>query len=188
MGFNASGLIFLRPTVQEDGGDVIFKGFEDGIVQLKLQGSCTSCPSSIVTLKSGIQNMLQFYIPEVEGVEQVSPFGRTCAGLHLSSQPSPKSSLCGQKIKTEIDTYLGFPSGFFNIRISEFFEQIWRLPALPRRDENDAVLGNIAGLQCSSMDPWPKLCEPVPCSGLALSNQMATPPHCSLENKIKQRR
>ncbi|KAK2092623.1 nifu-like protein [Saguinus oedipus] len=53
------------PTVQEDGGDVIYKGFEDGIVQLKLQGSCTSCPSSIITLKSGIQNMLQFYIPEI---------------------------------------------------------------------------------------------------------------------------
>lgn len=64
----------LRPTVQEDGGDVIFKGFEDGIVQLKLQGACTSCPSSIITLKNGIQNMLQFYIPEVEGVEQVSTF------------------------------------------------------------------------------------------------------------------
>lgn len=64
-------LCSLRPTVQEDGGDVIYKGFEDGIVQLKLQGSCTSCPSSIITLKSGIQNMLQFYIPEVEGVEQV---------------------------------------------------------------------------------------------------------------------
>lgn len=61
----------IRPTVQEDGGDVIYRGFEDGIVRLKLQGSCTSCPSSIVTLKSGIQNMLQFYIPEVEGVEQV---------------------------------------------------------------------------------------------------------------------
>lgn len=60
-----------RPTVQEDGGDVIYRGFEDGIVRLKLQGSCTSCPSSIITLKSGIQNMLQFYIPEVEGVEQV---------------------------------------------------------------------------------------------------------------------
>ncbi|XP_018599530.1 NFU1 iron-sulfur cluster scaffold homolog, mitochondrial isoform X2 [Scleropages formosus] len=61
----------IRPTVQEDGGDVIYRGFEDGIVKLKLQGSCTSCPSSIVTLKSGIQNMLQFYVPEVEGVEQV---------------------------------------------------------------------------------------------------------------------
>ncbi|XP_059192928.1 NFU1 iron-sulfur cluster scaffold homolog, mitochondrial [Centropristis striata] len=61
----------IRPTVQEDGGDVVYRGFEDGIVKLKLQGSCTSCPSSIVTLKSGIQNMLQFYVPEVESVEQV---------------------------------------------------------------------------------------------------------------------
>ncbi|CAL1616105.1 unnamed protein product [Knipowitschia caucasica] len=61
----------IRPTVQEDGGDVIFRGFEDGVVKLKLQGSCTSCPSSIVTLKSGIQNMLQFYVPEVDSVEQV---------------------------------------------------------------------------------------------------------------------
>ncbi|MEE6479130.1 hypothetical protein FKM82_012143 [Ascaphus truei] len=69
----------IRPTVQEDGGDVIFKGFQDGIVQLKLQGSCTSCPSSIITLKSGIQNMLQFYIPEVEGVEQVRASQHFCA-------------------------------------------------------------------------------------------------------------
>ncbi|KAL0979429.1 hypothetical protein UPYG_G00184950 [Umbra pygmaea] len=61
----------IRPTVQEDGGDVLYRGFEDGIVKLKLQGSCTSCPSSMITLKSGIQNMLQFYVPEVEGVEQV---------------------------------------------------------------------------------------------------------------------
>ncbi|XP_078095716.1 NFU1 iron-sulfur cluster scaffold homolog, mitochondrial-like [Mustelus asterias] len=62
----------IRPTVQEDGGDVIYKGFEDGIVKLMLQGSCTTCPSSIITLKSGIQNMLQFYVPEVEGVVQVT--------------------------------------------------------------------------------------------------------------------
>ncbi|KAK2852759.1 hypothetical protein Q7C36_007960 [Tachysurus vachellii] len=61
----------IRPTVQEDGGDVIFKGFEDGTVKLKLVGSCTGCPSSNVTLKSGIQNMLRFYIPEVDDVEQV---------------------------------------------------------------------------------------------------------------------
>lgn len=61
----------IRPTVQEDGGDVVYRGFEDGVVKLKLQGSCTSCPSSIVTLKNGIQNMLQFYIPEVDSVEQV---------------------------------------------------------------------------------------------------------------------
>lgn len=61
----------IRPTVQEDGGDIRFMAFKDGIVQLKLQGSCTSCPSSVVTLKSGVENMLQFYIPEVKGVEQV---------------------------------------------------------------------------------------------------------------------
>ncbi|RZC34994.1 Ras and/or Nfu N domain containing protein [Asbolus verrucosus] len=60
----------IRPTVQEDGGDILFIGYDDGIVKLKLQGSCTSCPSSIVTLKNGVQNMLQFYIPEVLGVEQ----------------------------------------------------------------------------------------------------------------------
>lgn len=57
--------------MQEDGGDVIFKGFDDGTVKLKLVGSCTGCPSSTVTLKNGIQNMLQFYIPEVDNVEQV---------------------------------------------------------------------------------------------------------------------
>ncbi|XP_012694110.1 NFU1 iron-sulfur cluster scaffold homolog, mitochondrial [Clupea harengus] len=61
----------IRPTVQEDGGDVIFKGFEDGTVKLRLVGSCTGCPSSTVTLKNGIQNMLQFYIPEVDDVVQV---------------------------------------------------------------------------------------------------------------------
>jgi len=61
----------IRPTVQEDGGDIVFMGFEDGIVKLKMQGSCSSCPSSIVTLKNGVQNMLQFYIPEVVSVEQV---------------------------------------------------------------------------------------------------------------------
>ncbi|XP_053678389.1 NFU1 iron-sulfur cluster scaffold homolog, mitochondrial-like isoform X2 [Anopheles nili] len=62
----------IRPTVQEDGGDIIFMGFDDGIVKLKMQGSCSSCPSSIVTLKNGVQNMLQFYIPEVVSVEQVT--------------------------------------------------------------------------------------------------------------------
>ncbi|XP_017768704.1 PREDICTED: NFU1 iron-sulfur cluster scaffold homolog, mitochondrial-like [Nicrophorus vespilloides] len=61
----------IRPTVQEDGGDIIFKGYEDGIVKLKMQGSCSNCPSSTVTLKNGVQNMMQFYIPEVLGVEQI---------------------------------------------------------------------------------------------------------------------
>ncbi|VDP87397.1 unnamed protein product [Echinostoma caproni] len=61
----------IRPTVQEDGGDITFVEFKDGIVRLKMQGSCSSCPSSVVTLKHGVQNMLQFYVPEVLGVEQV---------------------------------------------------------------------------------------------------------------------
>lgn len=61
----------IRPTVQEDGGDIHFVAFDDGIVKLKLQGSCSTCASSIVTLKNGVQNMLQFYIPEVVSVEQV---------------------------------------------------------------------------------------------------------------------
>lgn len=61
----------IRPIVQEDGGDIIFLGYEDGIVKLKMQGSCTNCPSSVVTLKNGVQNMLQFYIPEIKGVEEI---------------------------------------------------------------------------------------------------------------------
>jgi len=61
----------IRPTVQEDGGDIVFMGFEEGIVKLKMQGSCTNCPSSVVTLRNGVQNMMQFYIPEVMGVIQV---------------------------------------------------------------------------------------------------------------------
>ncbi|XP_026321559.1 NFU1 iron-sulfur cluster scaffold homolog, mitochondrial-like isoform X2 [Hyposmocoma kahamanoa] len=61
----------IRPTVQEDGGDVLFVEFKDGILKLKMQGSCSSCPSSIVTLKNGVQNMMQFYIPEVVAVEQI---------------------------------------------------------------------------------------------------------------------
>ncbi|CAB3981756.1 NFU1 iron-sulfur cluster scaffold homolog, mitochondrial-like [Paramuricea clavata] len=61
----------IRPTVQEDGGDIIFKGFENGVVKLKMQGACSTCPSSIFTLKNGIENMLQFYVPEVNSVEQV---------------------------------------------------------------------------------------------------------------------
>lgn len=60
----------IRPTVQEDGGDITFVSFNDGIVKLKLQGSCSTCASSIVTLKNGVQNMLQFYIPEVLEVVQ----------------------------------------------------------------------------------------------------------------------
>lgn len=61
----------IRPTIQEDGGDLEFVSYEDSVVRIKLQGACTSCPSSVVTLKSGVKNMLQYYIPEVVDVEQV---------------------------------------------------------------------------------------------------------------------
>ncbi|KAG1670438.1 hypothetical protein FOA52_010174 [Chlamydomonas sp. UWO 241] len=62
----------IRPAVNEDGGDIVFKRFnlDSGIVTLKLMGSCDGCPSSSVTLKSGIENMLMHYIPEVRGVEE----------------------------------------------------------------------------------------------------------------------
>ncbi|KAK0603903.1 hypothetical protein LWI29_009922 [Acer saccharum] len=62
----------IRPSVQDDGGDIVYRGFdlESGIVKLQMQGACSGCPSSSVTLKSGIENMLMHYIPEVKGVEQ----------------------------------------------------------------------------------------------------------------------
>jgi len=61
----------VRPSVQQDGGDIEFKGFEEGIVLLKMQGSCSGCSSSSVTLKSGIERMLMHYVPEVNGVVAV---------------------------------------------------------------------------------------------------------------------
>lgn len=61
----------VRPAVANDGGDIIYRGFEGGIVYLHLQGSCAGCPSSTATLKMGIENLLKHYIPEVEGVEAV---------------------------------------------------------------------------------------------------------------------
>ena len=61
----------VRPAVAGDGGDIIFRGFRDGVVRLHMQGACAGCPSSTATLKHGIENMLRHYIPEVVGVEQV---------------------------------------------------------------------------------------------------------------------
>lgn len=61
----------IRPAIQEDGGDIELRGFEDGIVLLKLRGACRTCDSSTVTLKNGIESMLMHYIEEVKGVEQV---------------------------------------------------------------------------------------------------------------------
>jgi len=62
----------VRPAVAQDGGDIIYKSFEDGIVKLELHGSCSGCPSSTMTLKQGIENMLKHYVPEVKSVEAVA--------------------------------------------------------------------------------------------------------------------
>jgi Fe-S cluster biogenesis protein NfuA len=61
----------VRPAVAQDGGDIIFDSFEDGVVYLHMQGSCSGCPSSTATLKAGIENMLRHYIPEVQEVRPV---------------------------------------------------------------------------------------------------------------------
>eukprot|EP00002_Diphylleia_rotans_P033945 TRINITY_DN7266_c0_g1_i1.p1 TRINITY_DN7266_c0_g1~~TRINITY_DN7266_c0_g1_i1.p1 ORF type:complete len:274 (+),score=65.57 TRINITY_DN7266_c0_g1_i1:61-882(+) len=63
----------VRPSVQDDGGDVLFKKFEDGVVYLKLMGSCSGCPSSLSTLKGGIESMLLHYVPEVKEVREAPP-------------------------------------------------------------------------------------------------------------------
>ena len=61
----------IRPAVAKDGGDIKFKEFKDGIVKVQLQGSCSGCPSSTMTLKQGVQNLLCHYLPEVKKVEAV---------------------------------------------------------------------------------------------------------------------
>jgi Fe-S cluster biogenesis protein NfuA len=61
----------VRPAVAQDGGDIVYRGFQDGVVYLHLQGACAGCPSSTATLKMGIENLLRHYIPEVVGVEAV---------------------------------------------------------------------------------------------------------------------
>ena len=61
----------IRPAVARDGGDIKFKSFEKGVVKVELQGSCSGCPSSIMTLKQGVQNLLKHYVKEVNSVEAV---------------------------------------------------------------------------------------------------------------------
>ena len=61
----------VRPAVAGDGGDIVFRGYRDGVVRLHMQGACSGCPSSRATLKHGIENMLRHYVPEVVAVEQV---------------------------------------------------------------------------------------------------------------------
>ena len=61
----------IRPQVAKDGGDIKFKSFEDGVVHVELQGSCSGCPSSLMTLKQGVQNLLCHYVEEVKSVEAI---------------------------------------------------------------------------------------------------------------------
>ena len=58
----------VRPAVAEDGGDIVYQSFEDGVVKLELFGACSGCPSSTMTLKQGVQNLLCHYLPEVKEV------------------------------------------------------------------------------------------------------------------------
>ena len=61
----------IRPAVARDGGDIKFKSFDDGVVKVELQGSCSGCPSSLMTLKQGVQNLLKHYVKEVNSVEAI---------------------------------------------------------------------------------------------------------------------
>ena len=62
----------VRPAVAQDGGDITFQGFRDGIVYLNMRGSCAGCPSSTATLKHGIQNLLRHFVPEVREIQEVA--------------------------------------------------------------------------------------------------------------------
>jgi Fe-S cluster biogenesis protein NfuA len=61
----------VRPAVAGDGGDIVFRGFEKGVVYLQMKGACSGCPSSTATLKHGIQNLLRHFLPDVQSVEQI---------------------------------------------------------------------------------------------------------------------
>jgi len=61
----------VRPAVAQDGGDITFQGFRDGVVYLNMRGSCAGCPSSTATLKHGIQNLLRHFVPEVQEIQEV---------------------------------------------------------------------------------------------------------------------
>ena len=61
----------VRPAVEQDGGDITFHGFREGVVYLNMKGSCAGCPSSTATLKHGIENLLRHFVPEVSEVRAV---------------------------------------------------------------------------------------------------------------------
>lgn len=61
----------IRPAVQQDGGDIIFKSYENGIVYVEMVGSCSSCPYALITLKDGVERVIKEYVPEVKSVEAI---------------------------------------------------------------------------------------------------------------------
>lgn len=63
---------YIKPAVEQDGGAIVFQEFTDGVVKLALQGSCSGCPSSTITLKAGIENLLKRMVPQVQSVEAIS--------------------------------------------------------------------------------------------------------------------
>jgi len=87
----------IRPSVQEDGGDIFYKGFDvdTGVVSVQLAGSCVGCPSSSVTLRNGVEKMLMHYIPEVTGIENVE----------LEEEPSEDNDFGRKLAKHEIDEF-----------------------------------------------------------------------------------
>lgn len=87
----------IRPMVQEDGGDIEYKGFENGVVKLKLTGSCSTCPSSKATLYDGVSNMLMHYVPEVEKIEQVEDEIDQVSTQQLQKLESAISNAADQK-------------------------------------------------------------------------------------------
>ena len=62
----------VRPAVAQDGGDIVFRSYEDGIVYLDLQGACSGCPGATMTLRNGVENMLKYYLPEIKEVRQAN--------------------------------------------------------------------------------------------------------------------
>lgn len=91
----------IRPAVQEDGGDIRYVGFnvDTGIVNVQLAGSCVGCPSSSVTLKNGVENMLMHYIPEVTGVEAIEEEGEEGAEPIEASEDEAKAKTYEERLR-----------------------------------------------------------------------------------------
>ena len=82
----------MRPSVQEDGGDIFYVGFDPqtGLVKVQLAGSCVGCPSSSITLRNGVENMLTHYIPEVRGIVEVGASGEETDSSPLKLEFHPE--------------------------------------------------------------------------------------------------